>query len=278
MYALIQERSPESHRARIIAANNIINALFMIASAGMIIVLQGMMGLSVPQIFLVTALLNIAVVAYVFILAPEFVLRFVSYFLAHAIYRFKVKNETSIPTEGACVLACNHVSFIDVLLLMAASPRPIYFVMDAKIYHTPVLHGLFKAAKAIPIAPAHEDAAMLEAAYQRCVAHIADGDIVGIFPEGKITKNGQLSEFRHGVTRLIERCQAAGLQPPVVPMALQGLWGSFFSRVEGSAMSKPFRRGVFSPVTLNIGAPLPASTFDLAQLQAAVEVLKEGKT
>jgi 1-acyl-sn-glycerol-3-phosphate acyltransferase len=278
MYALIQERSPETHRARIIAANNIINALFMIASAGMIIVLQGMMGLTVPQIFLVTALLNIVVVAYVFILAPEFVLRFVSYFLAHAIYRFKVKNETHIPTEGACVLACNHVSFIDVLLLMAASPRPIYFVMDHKIYNIPLLHWLFKAGKAIPIAPAHEDAIMLEAAFQRCLAHLADGDIVGIFPEGKITKTGELNDFRHGLTVLLERCTAAGIAlPPVIPMALQGLWGSYFSRVEGSAMSKPFRRGVFSAVTLNVGAPIAAQALDLKVLQATVEILKEGK-
>ncbi len=278
MYALIQERSPDTHRARIIAANNIINALFMIVSAGMIIVLQGMLGMSVPQIFLVTALLNIAVVAYVFILAPEFVLRFVSYFLAHAIYRFKVKNETHIPTEGACVLACNHVSIVDVLLLMAASPRPIYFVMDKTIYNMPLVHWLFKAGKAIPIAPAHEDAALLEAAYQRCVAHLADGDIIGIFPEGKITKTGQLNEFRHGLTVLQERCASAGVAaPPVVPMALQGLWGSYFSRVEGSVMSKPFRRGMFSPVTLNIGAPIAAKDLDLKQLQATVETLKEGK-
>ena len=277
MYALIQERSPETHRARIIAANNIINALFMIVSAGMIIVLQGMLGLSVPQIFLVTALLNVLVVAYVFILAPEFVLRFVGYFLAHAIYRFKVKNETHIPTEGACVLACNHVSFIDVLLLMAASPRPIYFVMDDKLYKKPVLHWLFKASKAIPIAPAHEDPAMLEAAYQLCAAHLADGNIVGIFPEGKITKDGQLGPFRRGLTVLLERCAAQGIAPPVVPMALQGLWGSYFSRVEGSAMSKPFRRGFFSPVTLHVGVPIAANALTLPGLHSAVVALQEGK-
>ena len=109
MYALIQQRSLETHRARIIAANNIINALFMIVSAGMAAVLLGVLGFTVPQIFLVTALLNLVVVAYVFILAPEFVLRFVSYIMAHVIYRFKIKNETAIPTEGACVVACNHV-------------------------------------------------------------------------------------------------------------------------------------------------------------------------
>lgn len=277
MYALIQERSPDTHRARITAANNIINALFMIASAAMIIVLQGMMGLTVPQIFLVTALLNIAVVAYVFILAPEFVLRFVSYILAHLIYRFKVKNDTFIPTEGACILASNHVSFIDVLLLMAASPRPIYFVMDNHLYNKPMLSWLFKAGKAIPIAPAHEDPAMLEAAYQRCVDHLKDGDIIGIFPEGKITKTGELNPFRHGLTVLLERCKPQGLAPAVISMALQGLWGSYFSRVDGEAMSHPFRRGMFSPVTLNVGAPIAAEDVTLEGLQTTIEALKEGQ-
>jgi 1-acyl-sn-glycerol-3-phosphate acyltransferase len=278
MYALIQERSLETHRARIIAANNIINSLFMIVSAAMIIVLQGMLGMSVPQIFLVTALLNIVVVAYVFILAPEFVLRFASYVLAHIIYRFKIKNDTHIPTEGACILACNHVSFVDVLLLMAASPRPIYFVMDNQLYNKPMLHWLFKAAKAIPIAPAHEDAALLEAAYQRAVAHLKDGDIIGIFPEGKITKTGELNPFRHGVINLLSRCQTAGIAPPVIPMALQGLWGSYFSRVDGAAMRTPFRRGFFSPVTLNVGAPIAAQLVTLESLQSTVEHLKEGKS
>jgi 1-acyl-sn-glycerol-3-phosphate acyltransferase len=207
------------------------------------------------------------------------VLRFVSYFLAHAIYRFKIKNDTHIPTEGACVLACNHVSLVDVLLLMAASPRPIYFVMDKTIYNMPLVHWLFKAGKAIPIAPAHEDPAMLEAAYQRCAAHLADGDIVGIFPEGKITKTGELNEFKHGLTVLLERCVAQGIAPPpVIPMALQGLWGSYFSRVEGSVMSKPFRRGLFSSVTLNVGAPIEAKDLDLKTLQAKVQALKEGNT
>lgn len=273
MYALIQARSPETHRARIIAANNIINALFMIVSAGMAGVLLGKMGLTVPQLFLVTALLNVAVVAYVFILAPEFVLRFASYVLAGVIYRFKIKNETYIPTEGACVLACNHVSFIDVLLLMAASPRPIYFVMDHRIYRIPLLHILFKAAKAIPIAPRHEDPAMLEAAYAAVLAHLQDGDIVGIFPEGKLTGTGALNPFKGGVVAMLDKAAAVGLAPPVVPMALQGLWGSFFSRVDGSAMRRPFRRGMFSAVTLNVGAPIAAERVTAEGLQAQVQAL-----
>jgi 1-acyl-sn-glycerol-3-phosphate acyltransferase len=279
MYALIQARSPETHRARIIATNNILNALFMIVSSLMVIALQTLFQLSVPEIFLVTALLNILVVSYVFILAPEFFLRFVSYFLAHAIYRFKVKNETHIPTEGACVLVSNHVSFVDVLLLMAASPRPIYFVMDHRIYNLPVAHILFKAAKAIPIAPRHEHPTMADEAFKRVLTLLADGDIVGIFPEGKLTQNGALNDFKQGTRAMLDLAAAQNLYPPVIPMALQGLWGSFFSRVEaGKAMSKPFRRGLFSSVSLNVGTAIAAQDASTQKLHDTVLALQEGRS
>jgi 1-acyl-sn-glycerol-3-phosphate acyltransferase len=278
MYALIQARSPDTHRARIIATNNIINALFMIVAALMIIFLQTVFQFSVPEILLTTALLNIVVVSYVFLLTPEFLLRFISYGLAHVIYRFKVNNETHIPTEGACLLVCNHVSFIDVLLLMAASPRPIYFVMDYQIYKIPVANILFKAGKAIPITSRYENPHMLEMAFQQVVAHLADGDIVGIFPEGKLTADGKLNEFKHGMRAVLDIAATQNIYPPVVPMALQGLWGSFFSRIEaGTAMKKPFRRGMFSRVTLNIGSSIPAKEATTEHVFNAVKQLKEGK-
>ena len=279
MYALIQARSPETHRARIIAANNIINALFMIVSAGMVAVLLGVFGFTVPQIFMVLAILNIVVVAYVLILAPEFVLRFISYILAHVIYRFKIKNESAIPTEGACIVVCNHVSFIDVLLHMAASPRPIHFLMDKRLFHTKGLSWLFKIGKAIPVAPRSEDPALLDEAYARALAVLKDGDILGIFPEGKITPDGSLQPFKPGILKTLAHAASAGVHPPVIPMALQGLWGSFFSRVErDGAMSRPFRRGAFSAVTLNVGEPLAAQSLSLEALQARVNELKENKT
>jgi 1-acyl-sn-glycerol-3-phosphate acyltransferase len=278
MYALIQARSPDTHRARIIATNNIINALFMITAALMIIFLQTLFQLSVPEILLTTALLNIIVVGYVFILTPEFLLRFVSYGLAHLIYRFKVNNETNIPTEGACLLVCNHVSFIDVLLLMAASPRPIYFVMDYQIYKMPIANILFKAGKAIPITSRYENPAMLETAFQQLVTHLANGDIVGIFPEGRLTADGQLNEFKHGMRAMLDIAATQNIYPPVIPMALQGLWGSFFSRIEaGTAMKKPFRRGMFSRVTLNIGCSIPAKEATTDYMFDAVQRLKECK-
>ncbi|WP_287740271.1 MFS transporter [Diaphorobacter sp.] len=270
MYALIQMRSQPTHRARIIAANNILNALFMIASA----VLAGALlsaGFTVPQIFLFTGIANAVVAFYIFLLVPEYLLRFVAWVLSRCVYRFKVRGDEHIPTEGAAILACNHVSFVDAVLLMAASPRPIYFIMDHRIFRIPVLGALFRLAKAIPVAPQKDDAATYEAAFERAAQVLKDGDLLAIFPEGGITRDGQLQAFKGGIMKIIERAQADGVQAPVVPMALTNLWGSFFSRIEqGGAMVRPFRRGMFNRVGLNVGAPLPAAEVQPALLRERV--------
>ncbi|MBX3660491.1 MAG: MFS transporter [Ramlibacter sp.] len=258
MYALIQLRAQPTHRARIIAANNILNALFMIASSLIAGALLGA-GLSIPQIFLLVGLANAGVAFYIFMLVPEYLLRFVAWVASRFVYRFKVRGDEHIPLEGAAILACNHVSFVDAVLLMAASPRPIYFVMDHRIFKLPVLGWLFKLAKAIPVASQKEDPQVYEAAFERAAQVLRDGDLLAIFPEGGITRDGQLQPFKAGIMKILERAQADGVSAPVIPMALTNLWGSYFSRVEqGNAMVRPFRRGVFSRVGLNVGESVGA--------------------
>ena len=252
MYALIQLRSQPTHRARIIAANNILNALFMIASsviAGVLLKLD----MTIPQIFLLVGLANAVVAFYIFLLVPEYLLRFIAWVASRLVYRFKVTGDENIPVEGAAVLVCNHVSFVDAVLLMAASPRPIYFVMDHRIFQVPVLGWLFRLARAIPIAPRKVDSAAYEAAFEAAAKVLREGDLLAIFPEGGITRDGSLQEFKGGIMKILER------QPvPVVPMALTNLWGSFFSRIErGEAMVRPFRRGLFNRVGLNVGTAVP---------------------
>ncbi|HZY17053.1 MAG TPA: MFS transporter [Ramlibacter sp.] len=273
MYALIQLRSQPTHRARIIAANNILNALFMIASS----VIAGALlkaGFDIPQVFLLVGLANAVVATYIFLLVPEYLLRFVAWFLSRVVYRFRVRGDEHIPVEGAAVLACNHVSFVDAVLLMAASPRPIVFVMDHRIFRIPVLGALFRLARAIPIAPQKEDPAVYETAFERAAQVLREGDLLGIFPEGAITRDGQLQEFRGGVAKILERARADGVEPPVIPMALTHLWGSFFSRAEqGRAMVRPFRRGLFNRVGLNVGEPMPATQVQPAALRTRVAQL-----
>jgi 1-acyl-sn-glycerol-3-phosphate acyltransferase len=265
MYALIQLRSPVTHRARIIAANNILNALFMIVSSLLCGYLLSL-GASISQLFLITGLLNLVVGAYIFLLVPEYLLRFIAWLLSHFIYRFKIVNGQHIPTSGAAILACNHVSYVDAILLMAASPRPIIFVMDHRIFKMPVLGTLFKLAKAIPIAPKSEDPVAYEKAIKAASQVLAEGDLLGIFPEGSITRDGQLQEFKGGIMKILALYSA-----PVIPMSLNQLWGSFFSRIEkGQAMVKPFRRGFFSRVTLEVGSPIAAEQVQPESLRQVV--------
>ena len=267
MYALIQMRSQPSHRARIIAANNILNALFMIVSAiGVGALLAA--NFTIPQVFLITGLLNAVVAFYIFMLVPEYFLRFIAFVVTRFVYRFKVRGDEHIPTEGAAILVCNHVAFVDPVLLMAASPRPIRFIMDHKIFAMPVLGAFFKLAKAIPIAPQREDPAAYEAAFAKARAVLDDGDLLCIFPEGALTRDGELGEFKGGVMKLLESNPV-----PVVPLALQNLWGSYFSRKGGSAMSKPFRRGWFNVVGLVAGDAVPAAAVTPAGLREKVSLL-----
>ncbi len=242
MYALIQLRSQASHRARIIAANNILNALFMIVSSigvGALLAAH----FTIPQVFLITGLLNAVVAFYIFMLVPEYFLRFVAFIVTRLVYRFKVRGDEHIPTEGAAILVCNHVAFVDPVLLMAASPRPIRFIMDHKIFAMPVLGWFFRLAGAIPIAPQRDDPVAYEQAFARARQVLDHGDLLCIFPEGAVTRDGELGEFKGGVMKLLETNPV-----PVVPLALQNLWGSYFSRQGGAALSQPFRRGWFSRV------------------------------
>jgi 1-acyl-sn-glycerol-3-phosphate acyltransferase len=201
-------------------------------------------------------------------------LRFIAWIASRCVYRFKVTGDQHIPVEGAAILTCNHVSFVDAVLLMAASPRPIRFVMDHRIFKVPVLGWMFRLAKAIPIASKAEDPVAYERAFAEAQKVLQEGDLLAIFPEGGITKDGELQDFKGGIMKILETAKAQGIEPPVIPMALTNLWGSFFSRVEkGNAMVRPFRRGIFSRVGLNVGLPMAASAVQPAILKDRVQAL-----
>jgi 1-acyl-sn-glycerol-3-phosphate acyltransferase len=267
MYALIQMRSEPTHRARIIAANNILNALFLIASSGFVIALLKAR-FTIPQVFLAVGVLNAVVAFYIFMLVPEYFLRFVAFIATRLVYRFKVRGDDKIPVTGPAILVCNHVSFVDPVLLMAASPRPIRFIMDHQIFRLPVLGWFFRLAGAIPIASQRDDPAVYAQAFERARRVLEAGELLCIFPEGAITRDGALGEFKGGVMKLLETNPV-----PVIPLALQNLWGSFFSRAGGSAMSQPFRRGLFSPVGLVAGDAVEPQAVTPASLRERVEGL-----
>ncbi|WP_426176148.1 MFS transporter [Massilia sp. TWR1-2-2] len=250
LFALIQTRCDPAHVSRTIAGMNIMNALFMVASALMAMVLLKM-GATIPQMFLATAILNALVAVYIFSLVPEFLMRFLAWLLIHTIHRVKIVDVDRIPDEGAAVLVCNHVSYVDAIVIGAASPRPIRFVMDHKIFKMPVLGWIFRTAKAIPIAPAKEDPWLMEKAYIDIAQALHEGDLVCIFPEGKLTRDGEMNEFRGGIVKIIERSKV-----PVIPMALRGLWGSLLTRDPGNPFERSFTRGPRSRLALAVGAPV----------------------
>ncbi len=265
LYALIQSRTAENERSRVIAANNILNALFMVVSAIVSIVLLSVAKLSIPQLFLVVSVMNIAVNAYIFKIVPEFTMRFMIWLLSHSMYRVKHQDLEQIPDEGAALLVCNHVSFVDALLISGAVRRPIRFVMYYKIFQLPVLNFIFRTAGAIPIAGRGEDLQIYDQAFKRIAASLAEGELVCIFPEGKLTADGEINEFKSGVTTVLQQTPV-----PVIPLALQGLWGSFFSRDP----QKGFFRRLWSRVTVIAGAPIAAEQAVPSQLRARVSELR----
>jgi len=229
LFALVQARSDPARRSRVIAANNILNALFMVVAAGLSGILLNKAGLSIPGLLLATALLNAVVAIYIYTLVPEFLLRFVDWLLINTLYRIRPSGLENIPEHGPVLLVCNHISFMDPLIIMGCVRRPVRFVMYYKIFATPVVKYVFRAAKAIPIAGAKEDAGIMERAFATVDRELADGNIVCIFPEGGITRDGTIQRFRPGMERIL-----AQRPVPVVPLALRGLWGSLFSRRAGS--------------------------------------------
>jgi 1-acyl-sn-glycerol-3-phosphate acyltransferase len=267
LYALIQERTQPSHRSRIIAANNILNALFMVASAGLAIALFSF-GASIPQVFLVTAILNIVVAVYIYSLTPEFLMRFLTWILIHTVYRIKKSGLENIPDTGPALIVANHVSYMDALVMAGTCKRPIRFVMDHNIFRIPVLSFIFRTGKAIPIAQEKEDPAAKERAYGMIAQALREGDVVAIYPEGKLTADGRMNAFRPGFLRIIEDTPV-----PIIPTALRGLWGSFFSRSdEGRAFRK--LRGLFSRIEWVVGVPIPAAQVSVEKIEKSVRDLR----
>jgi 1-acyl-sn-glycerol-3-phosphate acyltransferase len=268
MFAMVQQRSKAEHRAQVIAATNVINSLFMVAAAIVGVLLLGVAGLNVPEFFAVLALMNLAVAWFIFTRVPEFAMRFIIWLVSHTMYRVKHENLAEIPEQGAAVIVCNHVSYMDALLLAGACRRPIRFVMYKPIYDLPVLNFVFRTGKAIPLISPREDAAAYEEAMDEIDAALAAGDLICLFPEGKLTRDGAIDEFKPGIERILERRPV-----PVVPMALQGLWGSFFSHSNGHALTKWPRR-FWSRVAVVAGSTVEGEDTTAQNLRMLVAKLR----
>jgi hypothetical protein len=266
LFALVQQRSDPEHLSRVIAGNNILNALLMVFSAVMAIVLLGA-GVTIAQLFLVIAILNATVAIYIYTLVPEFLMRFLTWILIHSVYHVRKKGLENIPDQGPAVLVCNHVSYVDAMIIAGCVRRPIRFVMYYRIYNLPLLHFVSRTARAIPIAGAFEDRELMEKAFDEVDRALQAGDIVCIFPEGKLTADGTMNKFRTGVERIIRRRPV-----PVIAMCLYGLWGSAFSRDQGFLLWRIIK-GIRSRIDLSISSPQRPEGVTATKLQHEVAVM-----
>ena len=252
LQANIQARTPMDRRARVIAANNVMNAVFMVGGAGFAIAWLSSGG-SVPRLLLALALINVGVAAFIFYQVPEFTMRFLVWGLSHSLYRVHHHELEVIPDRGPAVIVCNHVSYVDAPLLAGAVRRPIRFVIYKEIYDIPVLNFIFRTGRTIPICTEKEDPEVYEAAFVAIREGLAAGDLLCIFPEGRLTRDGAVGTFRKGIERIVQETPV-----PVVPMALRGLWGSFFSR-EGGGAFRNVRTRLWRRVDVLAAAPVPAA-------------------
>ncbi|HWU71745.1 MAG TPA: MFS transporter, partial [Pseudoxanthomonas sp.] len=225
LFALIQSRTPKTELSRVIGALNIQNSGFVVAASLICLALRTWAGWSIPQIFLALAIANTLVAIWIFTIVPEFLMRFLSWLLVRTLYRLRLRGIDHVPDEGAALIVCNHVSYMDALILSASIPRPVRFVMYYRIFNIPVMSWIFRTAKAIPIAGAKEDPVLMQRAFDEVDAALADGQLVCVFPEGALTKNGDIAPFKSGVEKILERRPV-----PVIPMALKNMWGSMWSR------------------------------------------------
>ncbi len=268
LYALIQHRTEPRYRSRVIAANNILNALFMVAAAALAVAVLKGLGLTVPQLFALMAALNVGAATYIYALVPEFLMRFLVWLLISSIYRVKRSGFENIPDDGAALLVCNHVSYVDAPIIAGSIRRPIRFVMAQEIFRIPVLNFIFRTAGAIPIAPRRVDEEMYEEAFRRVRAYLDAGEVVCIFPEGRITRDGEMNEFRGGVARILEERPV-----PVIPMALKGLWGSLFSFEGGKAFLKAPRK-LWARIEIAVSEAIAPQQVTPERLRAVVAELR----
>lgn len=266
LYTLMQERSAAKHRSQTIAANNIVNALFMVVAALFAIALRAA-GVSPTALFAIVGALNLGVVLYLLRFHAASILRGIARLVVRLGYRLEIQGMQQLQ-EGPALLVCNHVSFVDAIIIAAASPRPIRFVMDHRIFSNPIMRPFFRMTNAIPIASRRVSEHIYRKAFDDIDSALEAGEFVCIFPEGCITRSGELQTFRSGVETIVQRRAV-----PVIPMALHGLWGSFFSRKYGAAMKRPFVRGIRSKIALTVGERLHPNCVSAARLQDRVASL-----
>ncbi|CAM3642539.1 Lysophospholipid transporter LplT [Vibrio aerogenes CECT 7868] len=268
LYTLLQRRAKPEERAQVIAALNIYNALLMVCSAITGIVCLTIFHFSIPQLFMLLSIVNTVIFIYLTWKIPVYVIRFLLTIVLRLCYRIRFKNLSHIPNQGGALIVCNHVSYIDALLLIIASPRLIRFVMESDYAKFPAIRPLMKRAGVIPIDGRRPSE--MKNAFTQIQDALDMGDLVCIFPEGRLTSDGKIGSFMRGINLILYRAP----EVPVIPVALKGLWGSFFSRYHQGRACSRFPRRFFSRVELEAGEAIPAKEVNHQILANKVAALR----
>jgi 1-acyl-sn-glycerol-3-phosphate acyltransferase len=259
----LQVKARPSELSQTIAGNNIWNALFMVTAAVVVMLLTKTIGIS--KSFAVLAVLNGTISLWLYFLYSERTLRLWMIFLSKVFYRVEVTGLENFPKEGAVILVSNHVSFVDWVILMGLIPRPIHFVIDYNYYYLPTGPFWFKQAGLVPIATRRESEEVLTSAFKAISRDLDEGSVIGVFPEGAITRDGKMRRFQPGVQKIVKNRSV-----PIVLASMDGLWGSIFSFKGGRVLFKrpeSFRKRI--KVTLS--HPIESEIYDPIEAKAWVE-------
>ncbi|MFA7482603.1 MAG: MFS transporter [Vulcanimicrobiota bacterium] len=258
LYTFIQKRSADETRSRLLAGNSLWNSAFIILSTLAILACISHQ-VPIPQIFGGLAMINIVIALLAYRKLPEFTLRLFVVLICKVCYSLRVYGRERVPEEGACVIVANHVTLVDWLFLASGTDRPVRFVMFHTYYNMPMAHYIFRDGGAIPISSGRSHPEILKQAFESIHEALQNGEMVIIFPEGKLTSDGEVDTFKRGVERILKRDPV-----PVLPMALKGLWGTRWSRAEGRRFHwRP-------PIDLVVGHMLKPEEVTAEKLQEAV--------
>lgn len=264
LQAFLQDRSPSASRGGILAAANLLTFCGTLGVSGLYAVLRGPMGLSAPLVYLLAAMATAVLVVYAVRTLVGPMVRLLVWMASRTFYRVRLEGLANFPVQGGALLAANHVSWLDGILLMLHSPRPIRMIAYADYVQTWWMRRLADDCGVIPIKPG--DRRSVVDSIRTARQALQQGEIVCIFPEGGITRSGQTAPFKPGMLSML-----AGTSAPLVPVHLGGLWGSVFSYSGGKFFWKLPRRLPYS-VSIRFGEPI-AQPESAQEVQIAVESL-----
>lgn len=262
--ALLQKRSGANEKGRIIATTNCVGTLSILVASAMLWFLRDVAGIpsdAIVMIFGVVTLLGTVVLA---VILPEFLLRFCLWFLTHTFYKIRIIGKEHIPDKGPALLVCNHMSFIDWLLLGACVHRFIRFMIYRRFYDYRLVNWFLRLLKAIPISDGGRREVFDSLAKAR--EELKAGHVVCIFAEGSISRTGNLLPFKKGFTKAVE-----GLDAPIIPVYLDRVWGSVFS-FHGGRFFKKWPQRVLRPITVSFGKPMRPDS-DVQEIRQSVQEL-----